>query len=186
MAGRWGGRWWGVGVGLALVGVGLAAIGGWQRWSTRFDRDRAIDVPLAASPALRDVVEPIAPVRGESWAGSDDHWLGITYRDARGVERTAKFVYYWPGPGPDNPGIQKTVLLGDHRVEPSSREERACLGLLERWWRGNDAAHALWDRALRRDPTLRPVMGGVYEGVTPAESAQIMAARLIRILRSRN
>lgn len=140
--------------------------------------------PPAASPFQRDVAEPIAMVKGSYMAGSDDHWMGVTFRDAKGVERQARYIYYWPPVG-DHPGYQRKLLLGGREVAPSGAEERAFLGLLQRWYQGDAESQELWARSERDDPALKWQPWG-WEGLTEQETAKFVAALMMKVLQSRN
>ena len=122
-------------------------------------------------------------VKGSYMAGSDDHWMGVTFRDAKGVERQAKFIYYWPPVG-DHPGYRRKLLLG-REVAPGGAEERAFLGLLQRWYRGDGESQGLWARAERHDPALEWRPWG-WEGLTEPQSAKLVAVLMMRVLEERN
>ena len=139
--------------------------------------------PLSERPFLHDVAEPITMIKGSYMAGSDDHWMGLTFRDAKGVDREAKFVYYWP-PVRDHPGYQRKLLLGGE-VAPGGAEERAFLGLLQRWYRDDGESQQLWARVERHDPSLKSMPWG-WEGLTERESAKVVAALMMRVLQDKN
>jgi hypothetical protein len=97
-------------------------------------------LPLGRSPFLRDVVEPITIVDGMAF--SDGGSLGLRFQDARGVVRDIclEDTRIWE----DDPGILEghhNVILNSffpggeraRRVPVSGDEERALLGLLDRW-----------------------------------------------------
>ena len=163
----------------ALVGstLALACLVAW--WYL----GNSATAPLSASPFLRDVAEPITMIKGSYMAGSDDHWMGLTFRDAKGVDREAKFIYYWP-PDRDHPGYQQKLLLG-REVSPRGAEERAFLGLLQRWYRGDAEGPGLWARVERKDPSLKRMLWG-WEGLTERESAKVVAVLMMRVLQDRN
>jgi hypothetical protein len=146
-------------------------------------RGNSITSPLTTSPFLRDVAEPIAMIKGSYVAGSDDHWMGVTFKDAKQVERQVKYIYYWPPVG-DHPGYQRKLLLG-REVPPGGAEERAFLGLLQRWYRGDDEIRQLWARVERDDPALARTPWG-WDGLTDQQSGKIVAVTIMKVLQGRN
>lgn len=104
-------------------------------------------VPLAQSPHLRDVAEPISMIRGPHEAGSDNHWMGVVFRDANQVERTAIYdIYVWRGED-----SRDTLLLDERKVPPAGPEERAFLGLLQRWYLQDAEARDFYAHLKRAD-----------------------------------
>lgn len=104
-------------------------------------------IPLAQSSYLRDVAEPITMIRGPHVAGSDNHWMGIVFGDANGVERSATYDFYvYRGEDSSN-----TLRLEERKVPPGGAEERAFLGLLQRWYLQDAEARDFYDRLKRVD-----------------------------------
>jgi hypothetical protein len=163
---------------LAMLCLALALVGTWS-----FVRRGLQNVSLADSPFLRDVSEPIAIIKGSLTAGSDDHWMGLTFRDAKQVEKEARYIYYWP-PVQNHPGYSHALLLGQE-VPPGGREERAFLGLLQRWYRGDDEARQLWARVENRDPSLGRTPFG-WDGLTEPQAGKVVAVSMMKVLERRN
>lgn len=129
--------------------------------------------PLAQSPYLRDVAEPIRLVSGARNAGSDNDWLAITFVDARGVQREAMYAFYvYAG----DVLHEKTLLLGQKPVPRGGPEEHAFLGLMQRWYRQDAEAQGFYDHLLITDLRL----------LTKQQHAKVMGAGiLITILNRR-
>ena len=129
-------------------------------------------VPLDRSPFLRDVAEPIAMIKGRDEAASDSVWLGVTFRDGRNVERYAEYVITsYAGEE-----IHDTLLLGRKKVPAGGAEERAFLGLLQRWYRQDAEARKLTDPPRRHD----------FAKLTEQQQAKVIGAAMMRILLKRN
>jgi hypothetical protein len=136
-------------------------------------------VSLDQSPFLQDVVEPIVFTEGDASAGSDNCWLSVTFKDARQTKRTVKYVFYLPG-------TYKTLVLGKKRVPIGGREECACLGLLQRWYRQDSEARELCDRLDRGDPSLTSSrLDGLPDQFTEQQRGKVVAAHMIRALMRR-
>ncbi len=163
---------------LATLCLVLVLLGIWA-----FVRQSSRDVSLADSPFLREVSEPIAIIKGSLTAGSDDHWMGLTFRDANQVEREVRYIYYWP-PVQNHPGYSHALLLGKE-VPHGGREERAFLGLLQRWYRGDVEARQLWARVERRDPSLGRTPFG-WDGLTEPQAGKVVAVSMMKVLERRN
>jgi hypothetical protein len=118
--------------------------------------------PLAQSPYLRDVAEPIRIVSGFRAAGSDNDTMGLTFVDARDVQRKAIFAFYSYAKG----DIYNTLLLGQKSVTPSGPEEHAFVGLLQRWYLRDAEAQAFYDHLKRSDLSkLTELQNGKVMGV---------------------
>jgi hypothetical protein len=141
------------------------------------------DVPLAECPYLRDVSEPITIVKGSDFAGSDNVWIGLTFHDARGVEKVITYIDYWPPIG-DHPGYTRALLLGGRASSPG-REELALVGLLGRWYAQDGEARDLWARVERRDPSLGRTGRG-WDGLSEPQAGKVVAVRLMKTLEDRN
>ncbi len=146
---------------LALASLALAAtaigwfVVPWLRDRVESARAEATGdftrMSLARSGYLRDLVEPIAFTDSASRWGSDDTWEGVTFSDRRGTERTARYIFTWPD-------VHNTLMLGQTRVPPRGDDERAFLGLLQRWYRLDTEVAGLVERyrRLRDDPARAP------------------------------
>ncbi|WP_165226966.1 hypothetical protein [Aquisphaera insulae] len=130
------------------------------------------EASLSASGYLRDVTEPISLVSFEDYRGfSDNQWVKVRFQDANGVEREATYVSYHFG------SPMREFLLGDKEVSPGGREERALLGLLERWSRSDAEAGEIFD--------------GHYDAydrfaLSDRIGAKLAAVYLIKVLRGRS
>jgi hypothetical protein len=169
-------------VALALLCLVLA--GGGLGLFVSQDREDYTKVALDQSPFLRDVSEPILIVKAISNAGSDDHWQSVTFRDAKQVEREAKFVFYYPESGP-YPETRNILFLDGKRVPAGGREEQAFLGLLQRWFRQDPEARELFKRLERRDPSLRKSWSSFGE-VMEKQEAKLVAIMMMRVLLRRD
>jgi hypothetical protein len=129
-------------------------------------------VPLDWSPYLRDVAEPITLIRGGTVAGSDNHHLDVTFVDRRDVERNATWAFYIYAGG----DISNSLMLGGKVVPPRSPEERAFLGLLQRWYRGDAEAQAFHDHLERSK----------LSGLTERQMAKVISVAILRKLLKRD
>jgi hypothetical protein len=168
----------------------LLALSGWAVWSSlRAGRGPA---RLDQSPFLCDVVEPITIVDGMSF--DDGGSKGLRFADARGAVRDVclEDTRVWE----DDP----KVLEGHHnvimnsfyprgerakRVPISGAEERALLGLLERWANQDPDAkelerlHGLYERG-------EIGVDAFWEGVPDRDRRKETAVSILRELRARN
>jgi len=173
---------------IAVLIVPLAALSLWAAWRSFRPGD---PVPLSASSFLRDVVEPIAIVGAMSF---DDGGKGIRFKDAQGVERDVCLA---------EPGLER-FSLGDPDADPvlvldsffptgdrawrvpiSGPEERAVLGLLDRWAAADSDAQELerrHDLLARNQLTIDDFWAGMPEKSRLKEPA----VSILRVLRSRN
>ena len=175
---------------LILRACGLAATAAftWLVWER--PRPGRGPAPLDRSPFLRDVVEPITLLDAISW--DDGGSKGIRFRDARG---TVRLVCLENGPlfGDENGDeLPPIVVFGGYapRAEGSRRvpirgvEERALLGLLDRWARG-DATAAELDRRVTARYAGRPV-GEITAGLADDAGVTLIAVAILAKLRARN
>jgi hypothetical protein len=152
-------------VGLVVVIVGL--------WFMLQHRADFTNVPLAQSPFLRDVAEPITIIKGPHETKSDSVWMGVDFTDAKHVERSAAWyitVYIPSGV------VHDTLVLGQKTVPAYGPDERAFLGLLQRWYRRDAEA-----RQLREHPTREE-----YSALTEQQRAKITGVSIMRKLLARN
>lgn len=164
---------------VALAAAGLV-VGTLVVWLLRPEEGADGDftrIPLSASPFLAEVVEPIEIVKGVYNGGSDDHWMSVTFRDARRVDREVRYVIYYPD-------VQKTLFLGKTKVPPGGREEHAFLGLLQRWYRLDAEARDVYERLQNRDPSIQWTPLGP-QGLTEAQAAKAQAVGLMKRLEKR-
>ena len=141
-----------------------------------------IQVPLSESWFLQDVVEPISMGQGSVTAGSDDHWMVLTFHDSQKVKREVKFFYSWTAPG-GTPEYKQILWLGE-QVLIGGRQEKAFLGLLQRWYRDDPAAQELWRRAQRGDlaSSKDPL---AFLTLSESQRAKIIAGRFLQVLHGR-
>jgi hypothetical protein len=104
-------------------------------------------VPLDRSMYLRDVTEPITIIKGLSF--SDGGSLGISFQDARGVTKDVCLESLAFSPDAEISSepygcvvMNSFVPSRDGRVLVSGDDERALLGLLERWAKTNVAPNS--------------------------------------------
>ena len=129
-------------------------------------------VPLVQSPYLRDVAEPITLLSSLGEAASDNVWMGVVFEDAKHVERAAEYLtYVWAGEG-----IRDTLMLGQAKAEPRGPEERAFLGLLQRWYRRDAEARDFYDHLKRPD----------YFKLNERQQAKITGVSMLKTLLKRN
>ena len=144
-------------------------------------------VPLDQSPYLRDVAEPITLIRGPHGAASDSVWMGIVFVDAKYIERYAEYVFhsYDPVAIPGSPLLgtverRDTLMLGTIRnvkpVPAGGADERAFLGLLQRWYCQDAEARGLTDSPKRVD----------FSRLTEQQKAKITGVEMMRTLLARN
>jgi hypothetical protein len=133
-------------------------------------------VPLDQSAFLRDVAEPITPIKAHGESASDQVWMGVTYLDAKHVERYAEWVYTSYAPVE----LHDTLMLGTSRnikpVPAGGADERAFLGLLQRWYRQDAEARRLMDHPKRLD----------FSTLTEQQRARVRAAAIMKRLLNRN
>jgi len=129
-------------------------------------------VPLDQSPFLRDVAEPITLITGSHEAKSDQVWMGVAFMDAKHVERYAEDVTtsYVPVE------IHESLMLGLKTVPARGPEERAFLGLLQRWYRQDAEARELNDHPKRHN----------FSALTEQQQAKVVCVAIMRILSKRN
>jgi hypothetical protein len=117
-------------------------------------------IPLLHSEYLKDVVEPISMVIGISW--DDGGSKGLVFKDSRQIIRSVCLL--------DNLADEQNLIFGnyvpDHdakRIPIGAPEEKAFLGLLERWYRQDPEARAWNDRMERSDHRHSILKGGETE-----------------------
>ena len=131
------------------------------------------NVPLDGSLYLRDVAEPITMVRGSGRSESDQVWVGLTFVDAKNIERYAKYDITSYAPEL----ISNTLILDLKKIPAGGPEERAFLGLLQRWARQNPEARESYEKAKRERKNGSPL----FE-LSDRQSGTLNAFRLIHLL----
>jgi hypothetical protein len=129
-------------------------------------------VPLDRSPYLRDVAEPITLITAPGDWASDQVWIGVVFVDAKHVERYAKYITTSYAPVE----LHDTLMLGNKAVPAGGPEERAYLGLLQRWYRQDAEARALADYPKRID----------FTKLTEQEQARVRGVGIMKRLLRRN
>jgi hypothetical protein len=166
------------------------ALSFWATWSSlRLGRGPA---PLDQSPFLSDVVEPITIVDAMSF--DDGGSRGLRFADARGAVRDVclEDTPAWEdGPnileGHHNIIMNSFFPHGDRarRVPISGAEERALLGLLERWASQDPDAKELerrYELYERREIGIE----AFWEGLAERHHLKETAVSILRVLRARN
>ena len=129
---------------------------------------------------LRDVAEPITMLDGISW--SDGGSMGLLFRDSRQVVRAACLAvdledHHELTFGEMTPNLPAKVPVG-------GAEEKAFLGLLQRWARDDPRARAC---RRRMDDGTGSWVGEYRSGKIPKEEyARYFAIALLRDLEARN
>lgn len=123
-------------------------------------------------PFLRDVAEPITLISSQQRWESDFTWVSFAFRDRKGIERYAKYIYT----GYIGVPIQNTLLLDDRQVPPQGREERGFLRLLQRWYQTDAEARDLTGRTANPD----------FSTLTEQQEAKFIAVRIMETLSKRN
>jgi hypothetical protein len=108
------------------------------------------EIPLSENKYLKDIKEPITPLDSIIWA--DGGSLGLLFKDSSQVVRGVCLEY-------DVEFDEKNVSFGGMVPDPNTRvpiagnEEKALLGLLQRWQRQDPEAQELLKRlADKRTP----------------------------------
>jgi hypothetical protein len=148
----------------------LVSFGLW-RFVLRDFRDFT-KVSLDRSPYLRDVAEPITLISARWESASDQIWRGVVLLDAKHVERYAEYVTASYAPVE----MHHTLILGKQPVPASGPEERAFLGLLQRWYQRDAEARELTDHLKRED----------VANLTERQQAKVVGASIMRSLLARN
>lgn len=99
-------------------------------------------------------------------------WDGVKFIDGRHVERYAEYDITSYAPVE----IHDTLILGGDQVPARGREERAFLGLLQRWYRQDAEARDLANSSTHPDIVT----------LTEQQKAKVIGARIMRILSNRN
>ena len=178
-------RW--VIVACAALVLALAGWGVW--WSFRPGRGPA---RLNQSPFLRDVVEPITVVDGMSF--DDGGSKGLRFADARGAVRDVclEDTRVWE----DDPKVLEghhNIILNSffpdgeraRRVAISGVEERALLGLLERW-ANRDADAKELERRYGLYERGEIGVDAFWKGLPDRGRPKETAVSILRALRARN
>jgi hypothetical protein len=129
-------------------------------------------VPLDRNPYLRDVAEPITLIRGPREWASDQTWIGIVFVDAKHVERWAEYITTSYAPVE----LHQTLVIGGKAVPVGGPEERAFLGLLQRWQRQDAEARGLTGYPKDVD----------FSALTERQQARINGVLMIKRLLERN
>jgi hypothetical protein len=130
------------------------------------------------------VEEPIALIRSLGQAASDDVWMGVDFIDRKHVERHAHYIVTWyhPVKTPNDPEphwieTRHALELGEKLVSASGLEERAFLGLLQRWYRQDAEVQEL---------TRHPPKREDFAKLTEQQQAKITGVRIMELLLERN
>ena len=121
-------------------------------------------------------------IRGSVTAESDNHWMVLTFRDSRQADQEVKFIYYWPETA-SSPEYKRVLWLGE-QVLSGGRQEKAFLGLLQRWNRGDGEAQELYRQAQRgefsssEDPLA-------FLSLSEQKRAKIIAGSFLKVLHAR-
>ena len=129
-------------------------------------------VPLGQSAYLRDVAEPITLIKGPHEAASDDVWEGIVFTDGKQVERRAEYIITSYAPVE----IHHSLMLGKETVPVRGPEERAFIGLLQRWYRHDAEARDFYNRLKRSN----------FSKLTEQQQAKVIGLAILRTLLKRN
>jgi hypothetical protein len=138
-------------------------------------------IPLDRSPFLRDVAEPITMIRWSSEAASDSVWMGVAFMDEKHVERYVEYVTTSYNAG----GMHDKLLLGDRAVAARDPEERALLGLLQRWYRRDAEAPELIDRLRSRGSAQIDREQG-FNNLSEQQQAKVIGVGIMKALSRRN
>jgi hypothetical protein len=137
------------------------------------------EVPLSQAQYLKDVIEPISMI--DSHSLDDGGSIGLVFKDSTGNEKS--FVLL------DNLDDEHNVVFGvcvgypkERRIALAGDEEKALVGLLERWYRQDPDATKWNDRI---DAWLSSGQGH-FEQVWGEPLAKLRAGCVLRALRSRN
>ena len=138
-------------------------------------------VPLSQAGYLKDVIEPISMI--DSHGFDDGGSLGLVFRDSKGNEKSITLL--------DNIDDEHNVVFGVCIANPNERraplagdEEKAFLGLLERWYRQDPNATKWSDRIDRWLSSGRKHSEG-FSQVWGEPLAKLRAVFILRELRSR-
>jgi hypothetical protein len=146
------------------------------------DRPDYSAVLLSQSPYLRDVIEPIVMIGSH---GVDDGGsIGIVFRDSKGNEKAITLL--------DNLDGEHNLVFADYFADPTLRrvplagnEEKALMGLLERWYR-QDPDAVKWNDLIEKWLSLgRGPIKGANE-IWGEPLAKLRAVCILRALASRN
>lgn len=167
-----------------------AALSLWAAWSS-LPTGRG-PVPLHRSSFLRDVVEPITIVNAMSF--DDGGSQGLRFKDARGVLKDVclEDTRVWEDDPVALEGHHNIILNsffprgeGAQRVPVSGVEERALLGLLDRWARQDPNAMTLEQRHELHERGQID-LDDFWKGLSGEHRVKGIAVSILRELRSRN
>lgn len=164
----------------ALIAVGSlsCAVLVWSSSRTGTDHSR---VPLSRSEYLKDVVEPVAMVAGMAFDDGGSH--GLVFKDSRQVVRSVCLLANLQEE--QNLSFGSIYSYSGEKVPIGGAEEKAFLGLLERWYRQDPDAKVWNDRMERNErSTWRHSLRRSDE--TKEELGKGIAVLLLRSLRKRN
>jgi hypothetical protein len=137
------------------------------------------EFPMSQAHYLEDVIEPIAMIDSHSF--DDGGSIGLVFKDSTGNEKSIVLL--------DNLDNEHNVVFGvcvaypkERRVALAGDEEKALLGLLERWYRQDPDATKWNDRIDAWSSSGR----GHFEQVWGEPLAKVRAVYVLRALRSRN
>ncbi len=141
------------------------------------------EVPLSQAQYLTDVIEPISMIESHSF--DDGGSIGLVFRDSKGNEKLITLL--------DNLydehnlvfGVCEGYPKGGSRAPVAGIDEKAFLGLLERWYRQDPDATKWNDRIDRWLSSGRGHSEGFNE-VWGEPLAKLEAVCILRALRSRN
>jgi hypothetical protein len=137
------------------------------------------EVPLSEAQYLQGVIEPISMIDSHSF--DDGGSIGLVFKDSTGNEKSIVLL--------DNLDNEHNLVFGvcvaypkEGRVALAGDEEKALLGLLERWFRQDPDATKWNDRIDAWSSSGR----GNFNQVWGEPLAKLRAVCILRSLRSRN
>jgi len=178
-----------------LWALPVAAFCVWAAWSRLnpgrgpAPNPRLGPAPLASSRQLGDVVEPITIILGMSF--TDGGSQGLRFKDALGKIKNLslkRFAFHNPEPPPVivfgsfSPGSDEE---DDDWGPISGVDERALLGLLERWAAADPHAREL-ERRFDLVKSRRLTVYDSWAGLPDEVKIKATAVSILRTLRSRN
>ncbi len=168
---------------LGMIGMGLLwVLIGCHGSPQQVHRPDYSRVPLSQDQYLEDVIEPISMI--DSHGFDDGGSIGLVFRDSKGNEKSITLL--------DSLDDEHNVVFGVCIAYPKGRraplagdEEKALLGLLERWYRQDPDATKWNDRIDRWLSSGRKHSEG-WSQVWGEQLAKVRAVLILRELRSRN
>jgi hypothetical protein len=166
-----------------MTGMGLLwVLIGCHRSPQQVHRPDFSGIPLSQAQYLKDVIEPIS--MNDSRGFDDGGSIGLVFRDSKGNEKSITLL--------DNLDDEHNVVFGvciaypkESRAPLAGDEEKALLGLLERWYRQDPNATKWNDRIERWLSSSRKHSEG-WNHVWGEPLAKLRAVLVLRELRSRN